>query len=93
MAEWREETTALAIELAGMVMEGIVSNKKKQTFHVSRIAGKLQRIIDKKMAAERKRSVNRHNWRARYRKMTLGTPRDREVEAFIEELLRSVDKE
>src|SRR5690348_8766603 len=54
MADWKEETTGLAIELAGMVMEGIVSNKKKQTFHVSRIAGKLQMIIDRERAAEKK---------------------------------------
>lgn len=43
--------------------------------------------------ADKKQSVNRENWKELYRKMTKGTPRDKAVEAFIEELLRSVDLE
>jgi hypothetical protein len=41
----------------------------------------------------KQQTVNRDNWKELYRKKTLGTPRDREVEAFIEELLKSVDLE
>ena len=38
-------------------------------------------------------AINRENWKKLYRKMTNGTPRDQAVEAFIEELLRSVEVE
>jgi hypothetical protein len=40
-----------------------------------------------------KLGITRDNWRKLYRKMTNGTPRDKAVEAFIEELLRSIDVE
>ena len=55
--DWKEETTGLAIELAGMVIEAMHSRAKTKTFHVDRIAGKLQKIIDKERAAERQRMV------------------------------------
>ena len=34
--------------------------------------------------------INRDNWKQQLRKITNGTPRDKAIEAFIEELLRSV---
>lgn len=40
-----------------------------------------------------KPAITRDNWKKHYPKMTNGTPRDQAVEAFIEELLRSVKVE
>jgi hypothetical protein len=41
-----EQILGIAIELAGMIMEGMVSRRKTKTFHVERIAKKVHRLIE-----------------------------------------------
>lgn len=46
MTKEDERITGIAIDLAGMIMEGMVSRRKTKTFHVSRIAKKIHRLME-----------------------------------------------
>lgn len=37
--------------------------------------------------------ITRKNWQSEFKKITHGTPRDKKIEAFIIELIKSIDSE
>ena len=52
--ELRKKISPIAFDVADMIMQGILTNRKSKTYHVSKIAKRLQKLIDDDLEEEQK---------------------------------------